>query len=220
MTVSSDVDVCNLALDLLNVSDQVTSIDTPTSSTEETCARWYDHTRRIALRRHPWNFARTRIVLAPNATTPLFGWLSAFDLPSDYIRLTHINEFAIDHDNPVPSSLYTVENNQILIGGLLGGSESDELRLVYVRDFKTVTQMDPNFIDYFSSLLAQKMAYKITQSNSTVERTNAIFKDAESVARTLNGQENPPKRVERSRNRGVRRSGARVTNLDGTVVFT
>ena len=219
MTVSSEVDICNLSLDLLNVKP-ISSIDTPSGATAELCARWYDQTRRQALRRHPWNFAAKRVVLAPNATPPEFGWLNAFDLPSDFIRMMHINEFAIERDNPVPTSLFTIENDQILIGSLLNGSNSNELRLVYVSNFTTVTKMDPSFIDYFSALLAKNMAYKITQSNSALQRIDAVMDKAATEAKTLNGQDNPPKRIERSRNRAIRRSGARATNLDGTIVFT
>ena len=79
--------------------------------------------------------------------------------------------------------------------------------------------MDPSFIDYFSALLAKNVAYKLTQSNTAVQRISAILETSATEARTLNGQDNPPKRVERSRNRRFRRSGSKVTNLDGTVVF-
>jgi len=217
MTISSSVDLCNLSLDLLN-THSIVSIDTPTTATEELCERWYTQTRKQALRRHPWNFARKRVILAASAIDPVFGWSKGFDLPSDYIRLMYLNESVQVLDNPVPSHLFTVEDGQVLIGNL-GNLENSELRLVYVRDFTTVTQMDPSFINYFSILLAQNMSYKTTQSNSTIQRLDALMKDAEGVARSMNGQENPPKRVERSRNRAVRRNTGRVFNLDGTIVF-
>lgn len=218
MTVSSEVDLCNLTLDLLNQAP-ITSIEIPKTSTEETCARWYDQTRRQALRRHPWNFAVKRVILAPNATTPPFGWQKAFDLPTDYIRLKHLNESIIVRDSPVAASLYSVEANQILIGDISGVSDTTQLRLVYISDFKTVTRFDPSFIDYFVVLMAKNISYKFTQSNSTIERTDKLMDKAEKVARAINGQENPPKRVERSRNRGVRRNSGRARNLDGTIVF-
>lgn len=219
MTVSSEVDICNLSLDLLN-QKPITTIETPTTSTEETCARWYDQTRRQALRRHPWNFASKRIILAASSTDPVFGWSKAFDLPDGYIRLMHVNESVIIRDNPVPQSFYTVEGGQILIGDGLNTTSSGQLRLVYVSNFTNVPQMDPSFIDYLSVLLAKNLAYKFTQSNSTVERTDALMEKAEAVARSMNGQENPPKRIERSRTRASRRNSGSVRNLDGIIVFT
>ncbi len=57
-----DIDICNLALDLLKqnktvVADIATS---PTTEEEITCARWYDATREAFLRSHYWVFARKR----------------------------------------------------------------------------------------------------------------------------------------------------------------
>lgn len=218
MTVSSDVDICNLTLDLLDQAP-ISDIETPVTSTEEIFSRWYDQTRKQALRRHPWNFAAKRAIFAPNATAPVFGWSKAFDLPADYIRIMHINESVIVHDSPIPQSLYTVEGGQILIGDILNATSADELRLVYVSDFTNVPRMDASFIDYLHKLLALNVAYKITQSNSTVQRMAELVKDAESVARSMSGQENPPIRVERSSTRRARRNTGGVQNLDGIMSF-
>lgn len=217
MTVSSDVDISNLALDLLNVKP-IGSIETPTNPTEEMMSRWFDQTRRTALRRHPWNFAGKRVILAPDATDPIFGWDKQFTLPTDYIRVMHLNESVATLDTPIPQSLYTVEGGKILIGNL-STQDTTQLRLVYVSDFTNVPQMDPFFIDYFSTLLAQNVSYKVTQQNSAVERVNALMKEAEQKARAMDGQENPPKRVQRSRNRAARRNVSGVRNFDGTIVF-
>lgn len=217
MATTSDVDVCNLALDLLNVA-QITSIETPTTSTEELCSRWYDQTRREALRRHAWNFAGKRVILAPDATDPIFGYSAQFTLPTDYIRIMYLNESVIQFDNPIPPSRFTVEDGRILIGDILG-TDPAQVQLIYVSDFKAVPQMDPSFISYFSALLAQNMSYKLTQQNSAVERVNALMERAEDRARAMDGQENPPKRIERSRNRRARRQVGSVKNFDGTIVF-
>ncbi len=217
MTISSEVDICNLSADLLNTKP-ITSIAPPETSTEEAFSRWYDQTRRQALRRHPWNFATKRVVLAADSIAPAFGWSASFTLPTDFIRMGHINQSVIVSDNPVPSSLYTIEGGKVLIGNL-SGTDTTQLRLVYVSDFTNVPQMDPAFINYFSILLAKNVSYKFTQSNSTIQRVDALMKEAEATARSIDGQDNPPKRVERSRNRQARRTSGAVSNLDGTIVF-
>ena len=217
MATSSDVDIANLSLDMLNVAP-ITSIDTPVTPTEETIERWFDQTRRQALRRHPWNFAEKRAILAPDSTDPLFGWEKQFVLPTDYIRIMHLNESVIIGNNPVPQKLFRVAANKILIGGITGVTAT-QVNIVYVSDFKTVPRMDPLFIDYFSTLLAQNVAYKMTQSNAAVTRVNKLMKDAEQRARAMDGQENPPIRVERSRNRRARRNLGGARNLDGIIVF-
>ena len=103
-----------MALDHLNVKP-IVSIETPSNSTEELCARWYDQSRREALRRYPWNFAAKRIILAPDATDPVFGYSKQFTLPADFIRMKYINQSVLVRDNPIPASSYTIEDNKILI---------------------------------------------------------------------------------------------------------
>lgn len=218
MAVSSEVDICNLALDYLN-QKPITSIETPTTATEELCARWYDITRKEALRRHPWNFASKRAVLAPNATAPAFGFNQAYNLPADYIRIMYINDSIILRDSPIPFDNYVIEGGQILIGNITGTDTGDQLNLIYVSDFTTVTQMDPSFIDYLATLLAFKLAYKVTNSNTSVDRMRTLMQEAESKARAADGQESPVRRVERSRNRRFRRNVGTVSNYDGTLVF-
>ncbi len=59
---TTDVDICNLALDYLKQNKTVvTDITTsPTTEEEITCARWYHTTREALLRSHYWVFARKR----------------------------------------------------------------------------------------------------------------------------------------------------------------
>ncbi len=59
---TTDVDICNLALDLLKQNKTVVAdiTTTPTSEEEITCARWYHATREALLRSHNWIFAKKR----------------------------------------------------------------------------------------------------------------------------------------------------------------
>lgn len=59
---SVDIDICNLALDLIKQNKKLVAdiTTTPTSEEEITCARWYDATREALLRSHFWHFARRR----------------------------------------------------------------------------------------------------------------------------------------------------------------
>lgn len=204
MSITSAVDICNLAGSLLNIPP-ITSITDPLTSEEEVFALWYDQVRREALRRHSWNFAMKRTILASSSAAPPFGVSKAFPLPQDYIRLSEVGS------PPLQAEDYVIESaadGGLIIGinGSNGGS-TDTLRLVYVSDVEAVPLMDASFIDYFIHLLAQKISYNITQKNSAVERTDALMEKAEARARAIDGQENPPKRIERSRALRARRNG-------------
>ena len=214
---NSEVGICNLALSLLNVNP-ITSIEVPDTANEELCALWYDQTRQEALRRQPWNFAVKRVVLAASSEQPAFGDGTFFNLPSDFIRMKWINESNLRLNDAVPHGRYSIEGGKILLSNRLSG-DTAELRLVYISDFKTVSRMDAAFIGYFTHLLAQNLAYPVTQSNTTVERTNSLMERAETIARAIDGQDNPPKIIERSRAIAARNSRGRVINLDGRILF-
>ena len=80
----SDVAIANLALQKLG-SGHITSLsqDDPSARAVNAC---YEQIRDMELRKHPWNFARKRTTLAPDATTPSFDFDYAFPLPSDCLR--------------------------------------------------------------------------------------------------------------------------------------
>lgn len=205
----SKSDICNLALDYLLQSNEktVTNIEAPVTSTEVICARWYDVTRKSLLRKHPWHFATKRAVLTPDATAPLFGFDNAYNLPNDFVRLVSIED--PDTGIEILNSQYQIENNQILTGRLLGSSSStngvQSLNIRYVYDFTDVSRMDTTFIDVFAMDLALRISYKFTSSNPDVKRIERLLTNALQAARSINGQERPPTRIERSRVRAVRR---------------
>lgn len=203
MAITSSTDICNLALDLLS-SGTVQDIENPSNPTEELLNRWYDQCRRKVLREHPWNFAAKRIQLAASSTDPVFGYDTQFPVPSDFIRLLTINDSVYTADVPASSTLYKVENGNILISNLF--SDSATLNLLYVCDYTNVSGMDPMFIDVLAYEIALSVAYKVAESNGNIERIATLAKERKALAKAIDGQESPPKVIERSRSRHVRRN--------------
>ena len=204
----SKSDICNLALDyLLQTNEEsVTNIDSPTTQTEVVCARWYDVARKSLLRRHPWNFATKRIVLTADVNKPAFGYDFAYNLPNDFIRVISLEE--PDNNAPLLTAQYRVEGNQLLVGRLVGASQSSgaqSLNFIYIFNETNIVKFDDLFVDTLAIELASKIAYKFTASNTDVQRINSLLDDKLQVARTVDGQERPPTRIERSRVRQRRR---------------
>jgi len=56
--------------------------------------------------------------------------------------------------------------------------------------------------------IALAISYKITESSGSVERIAQLQKDYASMAKAVSGQERPPTRIERSRNKTARLSGS------------
>ena len=203
MAITSSTDICNLALDLLS-SGTIQDVENPSNPTEELLARWYDQARRKVLREHPWNFATARAQLAASSTAPAFGYDSQFPVPSDFIRVLTINDSTYTTDAPAQSNLYKVENGHILISNLF--SDSTTLNLLYICDYTNVAGMDPLFIDVLAYEIALSVAYKIAESNGNIQRIAELAKERKALAKAIDGQESPPKVIERSRSRHVRRN--------------
>lgn len=198
---SSPEDICNLALDDLKQAP-VTSITTPRSNTESVCARNYDTVRRECLFAHPWKFAITRIQLTPDpSATPLFGYAYAYKLPVDYIRLITVGDDYIGDLR----TLYEIESNQLLAvaGNVTFDGTTKDVR--YMRDVTDVTKFSPGFVTYLRLKLALRMSNKFSVSPAIKENLREDFKEAETEARAVNGQESKIKRIQYSRTLTKRR---------------
>ena len=206
--VSSKTEICNLALDLLG-GNVVTDIDNPTNATEEVLDRWYDLSRKQALREHPWKFATKRAVLSASSVDPLFEYESAFPVPADFVRLLDV----MNSDGYRLVEDYQLENHEGDLAVLARDSASS-VRIRYVYDITDISKFTPDFITYLAMTLALSLAGKMTQSNTKVEIINRIREDLGRMSKSISGQERVPTRVERSTNRRSRKSGShRNTHL-------
>jgi hypothetical protein len=85
--MSSEVEICNLALAHLGDSATVASIDPPEGSAQaEHCARWYPVARNALLELGEWNFATTRTLLA-ELVNPFPQWGHAYARPADCLKV-------------------------------------------------------------------------------------------------------------------------------------
>jgi hypothetical protein len=204
MSVTSSTEIANLALDLLSAGT-VQDIENPTNATESLLNRWYAQSRRKVLREHPWNFATKRAQLAASSTAPAFGYSAQFPMPSDFIRLLTLEGDTGQMLSPVS---YEVEDGAILIN-----SDSGILRMRYIYDIEDVTKFDPMFVDLLAHEIALVAAFKVTESNTNIDRLAQIHRQRAAMAKAIDGQERPPTRREVSRNRAARRYGL-ATNSD------
>ena len=198
MAITSSTEICKLSLDLLQ-GGSVSDITSATTSIEEVCNRWYDHTRRKLLRQHPWNFAIKRAELTASATAPLFGATAQFPVLADFLRLLRV----VDEDNRIISSdAYFFENRQLMFRW----ADDDVARIIYITDEEDVTKFDDLFVDLLAVEIAMSIAYLVTQNNGNIERLAGIRKTLISAAKSIDGQEQPPESRRASINRMARRS--------------
>lgn len=195
---TSAVDICNLALDLLSQTP-VVDIDAPTTREEEICARHYDKVRRQLLRDWVWNFAKKRVMLSRSGT-PEFDFADEYVLPNDCLRVLSVaGESEIFQEKD-----YDIEGRNILLNN--GGAASVGLR--YIADITNPQLMDAGFINVFSQALALSMAYKFSLKKGLVEQIANQYRLDLPKAVSIDGQERPPRRIQRSKYHRARLMGS------------
>lgn len=194
---TSKIDIINLALDLIG-QKPISTIDAPTTEMETIAARWYDQVRRSLLREYVWNFAKARRVLARSGT-PAFDYDDEYALPNDFLRFLSIGgdwEEVQELDYDIVGRCIQLDND---------GSNS--LKLRYIKDETVVTKFDPLFISLLSLNLALKLSYKVTLRKGVRDQVSQLLAIETPKAVSVDGQERPPRRIQRSKWMRMRRYG-------------
>lgn len=197
MKPTSKIDICNIALDYINQA-KITNIDTPSTKIEKLFNRQYEFVKRFVLRMHSWNFANKRVLIPQDAVAPAFGYPAQYELPADYIRIKRIGGRYDYYDKD-----YEIED-----GKLLCDFEAP-LPLNYIYDVTDVTKMDPLFIQVLALELALNVGFDINASTTETQRISGLLDEAWNRAKSVDGQESPIRRVERSRFLEARNLGRR-----------
>lgn len=172
----SVIDICNSALDKLG-EKPIVSLDDGNKAAN-LCTRNWPLIRDQLLRDHPWNFAIKRTNLAPESTTPDWGYTAQFVLPDDCLKVVEVKDMTSDE--------YAIENN----GRILANATVLYIRYVYRAE--DPNDYDSQFIDAVSLRLAIQLCESLTQN--TTKKTELRDEYIEVLARTKSSdaQENPP----------------------------
>lgn len=174
----ASVDICNRALSKIG-EPAITSLDDNTKAARE-CKLAYDPVRKALLRDHLWNFAITRVQLAPDATAPAFGFERTFTLPPDCLKVIEIDE----------TDPFTVEGRKLLTDA------GPTLNLRYVSDFVEVQSMDSLFVEVLAAAIAAEIAEPITQSNAKRDAAERHYREIMNKAVLRDAQEQTPASIE------------------------
>lgn len=175
--MSSDVDLCNLALANLGDEATVSSIDPPEGSAQaEHCARFYPMARRTLLEMRGWGFATRRIVLAEAADDPPATWTFAYGLPAQCLKPLAVlspqqidafdiwwNNFINPPINDFQTQPYVVEANSTR--ALRIYTNVEQAILVYLVDVTDTTKFTPLFELALARLLSSFLAGPIIKGS-------------------------------------------------------
>jgi hypothetical protein len=138
----------------------------------------YEVVRDEMLRDHFWNFATRRVLLAPDAAKPAWGFPSQFTLPGDFLRIVQVGK----DGEAIP---YKVEGRKILSSG-------DALRLIYICRAENEAEWDASFTQVMIQAMKYNLTYPVTQSTQKEQQEYQILKDMLQTARSIDGQEEMP----------------------------
>lgn len=166
--MSSEIDVCNLALAHLGDDATVSSIDPPEGSAQaEHCARFYAMARDALLQMHSWGFATKRITGAA-LTAEATSWAYAYALPADCLQMLAVipPETSDDYvDNVTQQMPYALqfqtqpfEIETLEDGTTVVYTDQEQAVLRYIARVTDASKFPPLFVTSLARLLAHYLA--------------------------------------------------------------
>jgi len=188
--MSSVVDICNEAMDLLGAAT-ITSL-TENSKEARLCNRRYETVRDAVLRAHPWNIAVTRKQLAQDSDAPAFGFTYQYTLPTDpyCLRVLSLHTSNVDEDiAPYDSqAMFKIEGRKVL-------TDEGTCRIVYIGRITDTEQYDSLLSSTIATKLAAETAYAITGSTSVSTQMFALYDNRLREARSMDAMEGVPDKI-------------------------
>lgn len=170
--MSSEVDICNLALGHLGDDATVASLDPPEGSAQaEHCARFYPMARDLVLDAHRWGFATRRAPLALLSATPPSAWAYAYAQPADALNLIAVLAPDAPDDNsatgqytPQPFIAETDDSGATVIY-----TNQQNAVLRYTRRITDPTMFPPTVVHGLSLMLASMLAGPVLKGDTGIK---------------------------------------------------
>lgn len=176
--MSADVDIANSAMMLIGGKPLTAITDDTTEA--KACYRMLPISRKFVLRKHPWNFAEERAVLASITSTPAFGYTNEFQLPGNCLRVLSVTNGDYPHK----------------IVGRKIHMDATSLDLRYIFDEITYENWDPMAAEVLAAHLAFKTAYSITGERGMQSDLFNYFNELKRHAGFADSTEDPAPQVE------------------------
>ena len=164
----SDVSVCNSGLLKIGAM-QISSLADGTRSANF-CQTMYPILRDEVMRAAPWRFALSQVpLLLPSGTPPAFGYNTAYDVPSNVLRVWKVNV-----DN------WTEIGNQVMC------DKADGINCLCVVQNTDPTSWDVQFAEALSWRIAMEGSLNLVQSAAFKQEMEKSYKDCLNLARSTN----------------------------------
>lgn len=156
--MSSDVEICNMALSRVAYTQPIVSF-TEKSKAAELCRVFYAPLRELVLQAFPWPFAESIVFLA-DLGSPAPGWAFRYRYPADCLKVREI---------VVPGQRTTTTNDQRIpykigydAGGRVVHTDQPEAACRFTFKVEDSTFFDPNFAEVLAWRLAMDLALPLS----------------------------------------------------------
>jgi hypothetical protein len=168
------IDVCNMALSRIGI-DNIEALTEP-SEPARACSQFYDHCRRVVLRKYPWTWATRRVQLAEITDKPQ-DFSYAYRYPASCLALRKLYN---EHFDNIPAYTgYQIVSDK---EGRAIYTDVANVSAEYTADIDDTGLFDEQFIEALSWKLAGSIAFKLTGNAQLPgycdEQYMALFLDA------------------------------------------
>lgn len=181
---TSDVDICNIALTVHLGANPIANIDDDTKEGILALTS-YAEIRDSVLSAHPWNCATKRVSLTANVATPEWGYNFEYQEPEDCLRVLELN-------GETSAWTWQIEDGVILT------DFGSPLEIRYIYRNTTVTRYDPELVTALSYMLAASWVEPLVKAANLKAVLFDMYKASIGSARSTDGQEGSPRKVEAS----------------------
>lgn len=163
--MSTDVEICNMALSLIGQS-AISSL-AGTDNVSKTCNVHFNQAKNWVLMQRQWRDATKRASLATPDGTPEYGWDHYYDEPATALRILDVraNQLEDDSEN---TTRWVSEQGRILT------DIGDGIKVKYL-DAIAATALPTHVVDVVALELARRICIPITNSKKLKEQLTGMM---------------------------------------------
>lgn len=186
--MASDVQICNLALGMMG-GGRIAAMD-DASAEGRACKAIYSLLRDEIQEAHAWTFCKRRAILARLDETPGYGYLYAYALPSDCLRVLEMqdDEYAMLDQSTAQSvqvatfgKTWEVEGEKLL-------TDEEEVKILYIASVEDPSKFSPSFVQAFAARMSVDLAMIVAKSYKMADALRGVYDARMARMKTLNAQ--------------------------------
>ena len=177
--MATAVEIANMAL-IECGAEAITALSDSTERARAVNAAW-PFVRRTVLAMHPWNYPTKRALLDEDATDPVWGFDTRYDLPSDCLRVLEVD---------------TTYDWRVEAGYLVTDHAGDDLGIRYVYDETDPSGFSPALTDALVLYLAYRIMHRVTADTATRDRIERQWLGFMPDAKSIDGEEQSDAEIE------------------------